>query len=152
MGAGDDPAGDGHAGHDAVPATGAAAKGRPAGAILYDGAARDYVVGPDGQYKTIHWVDQKVALALVIQERDVSSVPTLGSRLRSLRRGSAARLQTGAEDAVRLALQPMIDAREIELIEVKAATPSRGRLLVAVAYKNLLLIDETQPRKVELKA
>lgn len=151
MGAGDDPAGDGPAGHDALAQAAPAAQGRPPGAILYDGARRDYVVGPDGQYKTIHWVDQKVALALIVQERDVSAVPTLGSRLRQLQRGSKQRLQTGAEDAVRLALQPMIDAREVELISVDVTMPARGQLLVAVTYRNLILLDE-QPRKVELKA
>ncbi len=151
MGAGDTPAGDSPAGHDEVPAPGPAAKQRPAGAILYDGARRDYVVGADGQYKTIHWVDQKVALALVIKESDVSAVPTLGSRLRRIQRGSHLQLQTSAEDAVRLALRPMIEAREVELVSVEVTTPTRGRLLVAISYRNLLLLDG-RPRKVELRA
>jgi hypothetical protein len=151
MGAGDDPAGDSPAGHDAVADPGPAAQRRATGAILYDGARRDYVLDANGQYKTLHWVDQKVALALVIEERDVSAVPTLGSRLRSLTRGSRLKLQTGAEDAVRLALSQMIDAREIELVRVDVQMPARGKLLVTVFYVNLLLRDE-KPREVQLRA
>jgi phage gp46-like protein len=96
-------------------------------------------------------VDQKVALKLTIGQGDVAGTPTLGSRLRELKRGAPAKLQRRAEDAVDLCLEQMVADREIEVISVVASSPSRGKLLVIVAYRNLLLPNEKQ-RTVKVAA
>jgi hypothetical protein len=154
MGAGSYGAGVGPAGHDLATSASGSPILRGHGAIWYDGAARDYLLDAQGNYRTVHFVDQKVALALVIREGDVAGVPTLGSRLALLKRGSRTRLQAAAEDAVRLALAQMLADGEVELGRVDVASPARGKLLVTVYYKNLLLIDETQRqvRSVEIAA
>jgi phage gp46-like protein len=111
---------------------------------MYDAALRDFPLAANGDLQRVHWVDQKVALKLAIAEGDVAGTPTLGSRLRELKRGAPAQLQRRAEDAVSLALQQMVTAREIQVVSVVATSPSRGKLLVVVTYRNLLLPNEKQ--------
>jgi len=139
MGAGNFDAGAGDAGHDPVEDPSPAPGRRPAGAIMYDGAAAGWVLDAQGHYRTVHEVDQRVALALVVREGDLASVPGTGSRLRRLGRLSPTRLVTAAQDAVRVALAPMLAAQEIEILSIGATAPSRGKLLVVTKYKNLLL-------------
>lgn len=144
MGAGSAGAGVGPAGQDPVADPSAAPPIRPAAAVWYDGANRDFLLDDDGGYKTLHYVDQKVALALVIGEGDIAGVPTFGSRLKSIKRGNAAQLAKRAEDAVLLALADIISRRQIEVIGVSVNTNVRGRLIVTVTYNNLLLPSNQQ--------
>lgn len=149
MGAGDSLAGAAPAGHDPVPDPSPAPVPRPRGALLFDGAARDYLKDANGNYRVIHWVDQKVALKLVVNEADVAGVPTLGSRLKAIRYGTDAQRRRRAEDVVRFAIEDEISGRQVELVSVDIQTPSRGKTIVIVRYRNLLLLDE-QVRRVEV--
>jgi len=139
MGAGAFPAGAGPAGQDPVAAPSAPQRQRPPGAMLYDAATGGWALDEKGQYKTVHFVDQKVALALCIAQWELGPVADFGNRFRRLTRLPRARLAAAAEDAVRVALAQPLRDREIELLSVQVDTAVRGRLVVVVTYKNLLL-------------
>jgi hypothetical protein len=139
MGAGAFAAGAGPAGHDPVPAPSAPTARRPDGAIMYDSASRGWQLDQGGQYEVVHFVDQKVALALSIGEGDLAPVSDFGNRFRRLSRLPRARLAAAADDAVRVALAQLLRDREIALLSVQVDTAVRGRLVVIVTYKNLLL-------------
>ena len=144
MGAGDSLAGAAPAGHDPVPEPSAPAVPRGPGAIWYDGAARDWLLDGRGNYTTLHYVDQKVALALLVNQGDIAALPDFGSRLKKLSRSSPARLPALAEDAVRQSLAEMLTAGEIELVRIDVQTPARGKLLVTTYYRNFLLSNSQQ--------
>jgi phage gp46-like protein len=149
MGAGAFPAGHGPAGHDPAPEPSPAPVPRAPGVPLFDGALRDFPNADNGDLERVHWVDQKVALKLTIKRGAVSSSPALGSLLATLKRGAPAQLQNRAEDAVRNCLAQMIADGEVELLNVVATSPARGKLLVVVEYRNLLLPNE-KPHTVKV--
>lgn len=87
--------------------------------------------------KRIHWVDQAVALALGITNGKVTAQPSLGNRLRLIRRNDPKRLEAEVKDAVRVALLALTTRRDILVTNVQISQPVPSQTLVAVWYLNL---------------
>ena len=86
MGAGDYDAGDTDiAGEDPIAALSAARGLIPPAALVFDGATRTFLSDDDGRLKSVHPVDQKVALAVLIQQKKLSSTPDTGSTLKEIK-------------------------------------------------------------------
>ncbi len=148
MGAGDDPAGDGLAGEDALVSSGPPRSVTPPVALRFDGATADYPLDSEGRYVSIHPVDQRVALALIPRLGTVASVPELGNGLRSIRKITRA-TPNEARSHVDRALASLIRAGDIRLLSVAVEThPRTGAILCAVSYTNL---RTSPPSKSALK-
>lgn len=112
-------------------------------ALWFDGATRDYALDADGRYRDLHPVDQKVALALLVELGRVTSAPAIGSTIKSVA-PNAPTTPAAVEAAVRRALAPMLRAQEIRLravpgttVGIQVESGEHGRLEVAVYYVNL---------------
>lgn len=136
-GAGSSGAGLGPAGFDVAAEPTAARRVTRPRAILFQLNGFDFPLDDDGRYQDVHPVDQWVALQLGILAEGIGSSPTAGSRLRRITHVGAPDTRTKVEDAVRLALKPKIDGREIRVVRIDYEALPAG-FLVAVAYVNLL--------------
>lgn len=146
MGAGQNPAG-GVAG--AFPIPGYSSKGsipKSEFVPLFDLKTRTFQHDENGYLKLVHWVDQAVSFALGISQGDHKSQPTLGNRLRAIKRAGGVTLQADVEDAVRNALSKLVERKDIGVTKMEIATPIRGMIYVAVYYINLRLsaVDVTK--------
>ncbi len=148
-GAGTSGAGFGPAGFEPLPTSGSVVSSAPA-ALLFDPNTRDFRKGADGRFVAVHPVDQEVALALGLVERDVGSASSLGNRLRRIARAGGPSLQAGVEDIVRLALKRLTDRDAITVREIVVQSPTRGMILVAVSYENLALQPPRAPSTAKL--
>jgi hypothetical protein len=112
-------------------------------ALKWDAATRDFLKDDKGRFLSIHPVDQRVALALTLEEGTLSAAPDMGTRLRRARYAGGAALQREIEDIVNIALKELLDAKDIQLLSVRASTPQRGTIVTDVEYVNL----QTRRRK-----
>lgn len=144
MGAADYPFGYGFWGADPVIPPGSPRQVTPPVALRHTRDGRDFELDANGFYREIHPVDQKVALALVIVEGSLSSVPEMGNRLRTINRVSQAKGRTLAEQYVRLALSDLLKNGDVSIVKVEVDNAIKGRLVVAVTYKNLRVNPPTQ--------
>jgi phage gp46-like protein len=131
-------AGAGFAGADpvAAPSTPAVVL-QTSNAALYDLATRSVPRDENGLVKRVHWVDQAVALALGVSLGALPSSPTIGHRLRQIKRAAGPKLATEAEDAVNEALADLLDRGDIAIITISVTTSVRSQIIVAVTYVNL---------------
>lgn len=139
MSAGSFAAGSTPAGYDSVYASVGKVRRLPQ-ALYFDLATADFPIDANGFYKSVHPVDQRVALSLGVLEGTLASVPELGQRLRRITRISPTRAKRAVEDVIDLALDDLIEAGDIRLERVEVDTSIRGRTLVAVNYVNLRLL------------
>lgn len=118
---------------------------------LFDMATRSFPRDENGVLRTIHWVDQAVALALGVTNGKFTAQPSLGNRMRYIRRNSPARLQAEVEDAVRIALKSLHDRQDILVTRIDVSQPVRSQTLVVVWYVNLRLETKTNqiPSNIE---
>jgi hypothetical protein len=135
-GAGSSPAGVGAAGHDPIGAPSASSIRKPPLAVFYDPATKDYELR-DGVLVATHPVDQEAVLRLSVRRGSIPSLPTLGSRVRSIEYLTAS-LERQVEDMVREALDPMIRRGDVELVAVPVERVEGG-FKYAVEYINLRL-------------
>ncbi len=136
MGAGDFEAGLGLAGEDPLPELSPARNVTPPDALWFDGATADFLL-ENGLYRSLHPVDQAVALALCIRQNTLGSAPNTGNLLRTIRKLGPTTAAT-ADTMVRNALSSLVLNGDIEIREVQVQTRTpQGALLVAVTYKNL---------------
>ena len=150
-GMGSVPAGAAPAGYDAPVYTSslAASLAPQRQAVLYDPATRGAVRDPaTGMLRTVHWVDQAVALALTVNAGSLSANTTLGNRLRAIPRSAGPRVRAEVEDAVREALSALLDRKDIGVTSVGVASPVRGQITVVVSYVNLRLTPNV-PRDIK---
>lgn len=110
--------------------------------VLFDAATKGTPRDADGFLKTIHWVDQVVALALGISKGSFNAQSSLGNVLSRIKRSAGPTVPAAAEDAVRRALSGPLDRGDIEIKLLTVDTNVRNRIFVTVAYVNLRL-----PRK-----
>ena len=114
-------------------------------ALLFDGRTRTFLRDASGRCKDIHPVDQKVALALLIEFGKITSAPSTGNTLRELRTlipGDA--LTHDIERRLREPLAEVLAAGDIREITTPARSsgfaillPFRGALEVTFDYENL---------------
>lgn len=89
-----------------------------------------------GKMKLVHWVDQAVSLALGVAQGSLKSQPGLGHTLRKIKRAAGLSLKASVEDGVRVALQALVERKDIGVTSIQVSTPIRGQILVAVYYIN----------------
>jgi len=140
MGAGDFGAGEGLAGEDVLPDIVPRTVTAPI-ALRFDGKTRDFLLDDGGRYLSVHPVDQRVALALLILKEKLASAPEVGSGLWKIAYAGGPTLIAEVNDHVRQTLQAMIKAGDIELLAVAVEIPARGTFLVQVDYLNKRLIE-----------
>ena len=84
MPAGDYPAGAGPAGFDPVSDPLARRVFRGPAAMAYDGASRDWPLTPQNNYRSVHPVDQMMALSVLVRKGSIASAPIVGSTLHEI--------------------------------------------------------------------
>lgn len=107
-------------------------------AILFQLNGFDFPLDSDGLYQDVHPVDQWVALQLGLPLGVVGTSPTAGSPLRRITHVGAPSTRAQVEDAVRVALKPKVDTREIRIDRVDYEPTPFGGFKLAVSYRNLL--------------
>lgn len=120
----------------------------PPSALLFDPATRDFRLGPDGLFVTVHPVDQEAALALWIRQGSIGSAPGAGNQIRNLARQGGPGFIGKVQDIIRLALKRLLDRNAIRIIDVAVTTPARGQTFILVTYVNLMLQAPQTPVKV----
>jgi hypothetical protein len=137
MPAGSLGAGVGPAGYD-PPVTSPASDPTRTRALRYDLATRTFVEDGTGGFVSIDPIDQKVALILGTEQGSVASVPTLGQRYRARVNGiDPKQIPAVVLDETRIVLAALISAGDIALLDVQTDAHVRGRVVIAVTYRNL---------------
>ena len=146
MGAGDHIAGlTDIAGEDPVAALSAARGLIPPMALVFDGATRTFLSDENGRLKSVHPVDQKGALALLIQQKKLSSAPDTGSTLKEIKYLDPAKVVTDATNRVNRALNAVLQPGDIEIIKLEITQPSKWSISIRLDYRNLR-DPNSQPR------
>jgi len=104
---------------------------------LFDLQTRTFPHDADGKLILVHWVDQAVSFALGVSQGTFAPQSKLGNRLNKIKRAGGQGLNAAVEDAVREALQALVQRKDIGVTEIIIATPTRGQIYVAVSYMNL---------------
>lgn len=107
--------------------------------VLFDLATHNTLRDADGLLKTIHWVDQAVALALGVDQGSFAAQSKLGNRLRRIKRSAGPTVAAQCRDAVENALSALLNRRDIAISKLAVDTAVRNRIVVTVAYVNLRL-------------
>lgn len=118
--------------------------------LRYDPQIRDYVVLSDGETDSMHYVDQRVALLLNINQGTLSGDSTLGNELRKIKRAGGAVSTADAKRAIMSALEPAINDNEITVLDIVVKYPTHGRMDIYVIYRNEILSKSLQPRTVPI--
>ncbi len=137
MPAGSSPAGAGPAGFDPT-VTSPPSDPATTRALRFDLATRRFVEDGTGGFVDVHPVDQKVALLLGTEQGSLPSTPTLGQRYRKRVNGiDPKKIPAVVLDETRVTLAPLIAAGDIVLLDVQTDASIRGRVVIAVTYRNL---------------
>ena len=139
--------GEGRFGSDPVAPTGPPRSLEPPEALLFDGRTRTFPYDDDGKLKTIHPVDQAVALSVLVEMKKINSNQGLGSTLRKAPAVGGPRLQADVERRVRAAVKARIDAEDIEILEILGVSVVRGRTSVRLRYINRRL-PNSKPKTI----
>jgi hypothetical protein len=143
MGAGDEEAGMGDAGHD-TPVDDEFVIATKPQAILFDPATRTFPQTTDGENVSIHPVDQQVAIILGVYTSSLrASVPTGIDRDR-IRKAPRVALGAVINDEVRSKLAKLIADGDVELLGTPFQPNANGRPIFFVDYVNLRL-PPTEP-------
>jgi hypothetical protein len=118
-------------------------------ALVFDGETRTFLRDDDGFLKSIHPVDQKVALALLMQQKKIAPAPKTGSTLREIKYIEPAKIETDVTDRINRALTAVLQPGDIEILKLEVLTPSRWAGSVTFQYKNLREPGST-PRTITL--
>ena len=138
MGFGDSPVGSGLAGFDDAPAIERISPTKPK-AILFDPSNRSFPMLDDGQFASIHPVDQAVGIILGVFQTSLRPTVTTGLDRQRIRHAPRAALANTIADEVKRALSDLIIAGDIDLIGTPLASNANGRPLFFVDYRNLRL-------------
>ncbi len=138
MGAGDYSAGlSDIAGEDPVAALSAARNLLPPLALVFDGATRTFLRDENGLLLSVHPVDQKVALALLMQQGKFASANTTGSTLREIKYLDPQKVNTDATNRVNRALDAVLKPGDIKILKLEATQPTRWSISILFEYQNL---------------
>lgn len=130
-------AGAGPAGHAPVAAPSAAAQHEGPVAMRYDGATRDWLV-ENGIYRSVHPVDQGVALSMCVRQGDLTSSPTTGNLLHKIDDLSSKDLKSKLEDTVKRS-NPLARYLADGSVVIERIEYSAPPLKVALFYRNTKL-------------
>lgn len=127
-------------GADPVQVVAAGPSSTPPTALQFDPSTRQFVQNADGTMASIHPVDQRVALAIFIEEDSIGSQTTLGNKLRKLlERIDPNKVVPVATAEIKRVLQTMIDAGDVILVGVTVDQSVTQRVGLAVTYVNTRL-------------
>lgn len=115
-------------------------------ALLIDGRTRDFVRTDDGQFESIHPVDQRAYIALAYRLGSIGSAISVGSGLRNITVLRQEKINRQVQGAAGLALQKQIDAGDVTLQGAAAEIQEHGRLVVVVDYVNMKLSPDSARR------
>lgn len=148
MGAGSFPAGLGLCGLDPLPNPVPPRSVTFPVALQYDGQSKDFLLDANGEYLSIHPVDQAVALALILGLGTISSAPSAGAAFRQIKRITNTTPKQ-AEDMVRAALRDLVNAKKISIVTINVETRmTQGSTLIDVTYVNL--VTKKSPTTISL--
>ena len=138
MGAGSFPAGFGPTGLDPLPPPPRARDVTPPAALWFDGATQDFLLDRStGLYVPLHPVDQRVALALLVNLGSLSGAPAVGAAFRSITRITPSTKTEVVSDATN-ALLPLVQQRLIRVDDIAVEVYVIGGFACAVSYTNLV--------------
>lgn len=125
-------------GADPVPAPSSRVVLPPQGAVDFNIGSRGATQLASGALLATHPVDQEVNLALGVEQGKIASAPTAGHRLKAiLKRAGGPSLVVDAQRGVREALAAPLSRDDITILAIAVdAAQVRGRVLIAVTYKN----------------
>ena len=149
-GAGSGVAGAGLAGKSA-PASLAPRDVRPPRALYFDGASRDMLlVTATGLYRSLHPVDQKMAMALVLRRGSIPVAPDLGSTFHEIGIGEEEAMTADAIQRASQAAALLIQVGDVRITSVRCFSSRVSRVRVEVDYLNLRLAEEERAGSVAL--
>src|SRR5690242_18105687 len=138
MPAGDYLAGIGPAGFDPVTDPPARKVLRGPAAMAYDGASRDWPLNVQNNYRSVHPVDQQMALSVLVRKGTIASAPNVGSTLHEITHLSAKTLQSDVDNRVRTSEPAATLVRNGQAKILRNRIDVSGNALqVAVEYVNL---------------
>ena len=138
MGAGDYAAGFADiAGEDPIAVLSAARDLLPPLALAFDGETRTFLRDENGLLLSVHPIDQKVALALFIEQKKITSAPNTGSTLREIKYLDPQKVVTDATNRINRALNAVLKPGDIEIISLEVTQPSRWSISTKLEYRNL---------------
>jgi hypothetical protein len=109
----------------------------PPVALVFDGKTRTFLRNDDGFLLSIHPVDQKVALALLVERDRMSHTPNTGSTLRQIKYLDATKLETDITNRINRALNDVLKPGDIQILKLSVMQPSRWSVSVTFQYLNL---------------
>jgi hypothetical protein len=116
-----------------------------------DVRARDIPIDANGFYKSIHPVDHRVRLNLLIGLGVVPADQSVGSTLFSMPFDTDENMTADGNRRVRNALRQLIDDGDIQIdsltVSGSAMSSAPGRLVFLLVYKNLRLPEDERLRR-----
>lgn len=110
------------------------------GGLRYDGATKDFALNTDGQFRGVHWVDEGMAIAVLVDAGSIKSSPNTGNRVREKLAYLGGANELATVQSILMAAQPL--ARYVEqgwVTVTRIEAESTGaRLAYAVYYRNEL--------------
>lgn len=142
-GAGAGVAGAGVAGSAAASASTSPRAVRPPRALYFDGASRDMLlITATGAYRSLHPVDQKMAMAMVLRRGAIPVAPDLGSTFHEIGFGDEEVMTADAIQRANQAASLLLQASEVRITNVRCFSTETSRVRVEVQYENLILAEE----------
>lgn len=135
MGIGASPAGAGPAGADLAASTDQRFAATPA-ALAFDGQTKDFSLDTNGRYVAAHPIDTKVFHRLRILAGSMRSAPATGNGIGG-KWIDAKTIEATIRDQIRVTLEDMITAREIEDRGLVIDLSVRGRVALEYSYFNV---------------
>ena len=129
------PLGIGPTGHDPVADAALRAADQGPLGVFFDARTRDALLRTDGTFEATHPVDQRVVLALTLAKGGVKSAPTAGQTFTAIEYLGPT-LEARVRDAIRVALKPITDARDINVIGLRVERVEGG-FVFEIDYQNL---------------
>ena len=105
-------------------------------ALLFDVSSKATLLDANGFARSVHPVDQEVALAIGVELGTLKSSPTVGLDYERLRSATRKTILAVAIDAVNVALAGPLGRGDIKILGVQAET-NAGRISLIVEYVNL---------------
>lgn len=124
---------------------------RPPRALYFDGASRDMLlVTATGLYRSLHPVDQKMAMAMVLRRGSIPVAPDLGSTFHEIAIGAEETMTADAIQRANQAAASLLQAGDVKIDSVRCYSSQASRVRVEVNYFNLRLAEEERAGSVAL--
>lgn len=107
-------------------------------ALAFDGATRNFSINSAGEYESAHPVDARVFTLLRTALGSIRSAPDVGQSVGAMQYIDQRTIRATVQDRVRTVLAPLLAAGEIRILTIDIDTETRGRVLFAVNYQNLV--------------